>query len=73
MVSEIVDLLSFLPSKDGLERDIKLEEGRKLGVNFCGDHEGKFEVHKLLTQEGLMLTYHLVGQTLIYNYTGKLH
>lgn len=79
MVSNLADLtdmanmLSLLPSKNGLERDLKLDVGRKKGVNFCGDYVDGYEVHKLLTQEGVMLTYDLVDQDLIYIYAEKIH
>ena len=72
-LADITNIFSLLPSKKGLERDLKLSVGIELGVNFCGDFVDGHEVYKLLTQEGVMLTYHLVDQTLVYSYTGKLH
>jgi hypothetical protein len=62
----IEELLYFLPSKIGFERDMSVDEEKAKIINPCGDKQRGFELHKLLTREGIMITYVRVGNLLKY-------
>ena len=72
MSEDISWLLEYCPSKEGLERDVHFSEAEALGIHHCGDRKQRHEVYKLLTQEGVMVTYYRQGELLKYGYSMKL-
>ncbi len=73
MSSDISWLLPHCHSKEGLERDVSLSEAEELGIHPCGDRKEGRDVYKLLTREGIMITYYREGDSLAYGYSMKLH
>jgi len=67
------DMLSLLPPIINFQTDLPLHVGERAGANPCGDYEDEKPIYKLLTREGIMITYTLNGTVLEYAGSQKLH
>jgi len=69
----MIEFFDYLPSVQGLERNLTLTEAEQNFIHPCGDKNKGKSIYKLLTKESLMLTYEKQGDTLFYISTSKLH
>ena len=67
------DILTQLPSIKDLKKTLDIKFAESIGVNPCGDTQDGFPVYKLLTKEGIMITYHRYGGLLFYVISQQLH
>jgi len=66
-------MLENLPEGKNLAINMGLAEGESLYASPTGDKDGGHEIYKILSSEGVMFTYLLKGDTLIFQSKQKPH